>query len=84
MVGIAVMALGVLYWAAWRVFLPRIFHYQLVTAKETLNDGTVVTVVSVVYYICFCSPRSNIWSVQTPQAILMEALVKYSGNLGLI
>ncbi|KAL4261026.1 Cellular Amino Acid Transporter [Pleurotus pulmonarius] len=44
LVGIAVMALGVLYWAAWRVFLPRIFHYRLVTAKETLDDGTVVTV----------------------------------------
>lgn len=44
LVGIAVMCFGVVYWASWRVFLPRFFHYQLVTAKATLDDGTVVTV----------------------------------------
>ncbi|KZO94864.1 amino acid transporter [Calocera viscosa TUFC12733] len=44
-VGIAVMLVGALYWAAWRVFLPAIFGYELIPRKEHLLDGTVVTVV---------------------------------------
>ncbi|KZO94863.1 amino acid transporter [Calocera viscosa TUFC12733] len=45
-VGIAIMLVGALYWAAWRVILPVIFGYELVPRKEYLSDGTVVTVFS--------------------------------------
>ncbi|KAA1475064.1 amino acid transporter [Dentipellis sp. KUC8613] len=45
LVGIAIMVSGVLYWAAWRVLLPRVFRYELEPRKESLADGTVVTVV---------------------------------------
>lgn len=40
------MVFGVLYWAVWRVILPRAFGYELIPEKEVLEDGTVVTVVS--------------------------------------
>ncbi|KLO17626.1 amino acid transporter [Schizopora paradoxa] len=46
LVGIAVMLFGVFYWAMWRVILPKVFGYSLVPHKETLSDGTVVTIVS--------------------------------------
>ncbi|KAG2119986.1 amino acid transporter [Suillus cothurnatus] len=46
LVGIAVMLAGVLYWAAWRIILPKVFGYELVPRKERLDDGTVVTVFS--------------------------------------
>lgn len=39
------MVTGVLYWAGWRVILPKVFGYELVPRKETLDDGTVITVV---------------------------------------
>ena len=45
LVGIGVMAAGVLYWAGWRVLLPRVFGYALVPRKERLADGTVITLV---------------------------------------
>jgi amino acid transporter len=45
-VGIVVMLAGVLYWAAWRIILPKVFGYELVPRKERLDDGTVVTVFS--------------------------------------
>lgn len=51
LVGIGVLACGVLYWAAWRIILPRIFKYELYPTKETLQDGTVVTVVSTIKYL---------------------------------
>ena len=44
LVGIAVLVTGVIYWAAWRV-VPRWFGYEFVPRKETLEDGTVVTLV---------------------------------------
>lgn len=44
LVGIAVMAVGVLYWAAWRI-VPRWFGVEYVPRKEVLADGTVVTLV---------------------------------------
>ncbi|OAX38772.1 amino acid transporter [Rhizopogon vinicolor AM-OR11-026] len=43
LVGIAIMFTGVLYWATWRILLPKVFGYELVSRKETLADGTVVT-----------------------------------------
>ncbi|KAG2090015.1 amino acid transporter [Suillus discolor] len=46
LVGIAVMFVGVLYWAAWRIMLPKVFGYELVPRKERLDDGTFVTVFS--------------------------------------
>jgi hypothetical protein len=52
------MLAGVLYWAAWRIILPKVFGYELVPRKERLDDGTVVTVVSVGILFCvgwFCS-----------------------------
>ena len=45
LVGVAILALGVIYWAMWRVILPRIFGYVLVPNKVVLDDGTVVNVV---------------------------------------
>ena len=39
------MAFGVIYWAVWRVVLPKIFGYELVPNKVVLDDGTVVNVV---------------------------------------
>ncbi|KAG1845215.1 amino acid permease-domain-containing protein [Suillus tomentosus] len=44
LVGIAVMFVGVLYWAAWRIMLPKVFGYELVPRKERLDDGTFVTI----------------------------------------
>ena len=44
--GIAIMVTGVLYWAGWRILLPKVFGYELVPRKETLDDGTVITLVS--------------------------------------
>ncbi|KAH8082805.1 amino acid transporter [Cristinia sonorae] len=46
LVGIAIMLTGVLYWAGWRIILPKVFGYELVPRKETLPDGTVITVFS--------------------------------------
>lgn len=45
LVGIGVMFVGVGYWAGWRILLPKVFGYELVPRKETLEDGTVVTLV---------------------------------------
>jgi solute carrier family 7 (L-type amino acid transporter), member 9/15 len=45
LVGIAVMVAGILYWAGWRIILPKVFGYELVPRKETLADGTVITLV---------------------------------------
>ncbi|KAJ7780837.1 amino acid transporter [Mycena maculata] len=44
--GIAIMALGILYWAVWRVVFPRVFGYMLVPNKVRLDDGTYVTLFS--------------------------------------
>jgi len=46
LVGIAVLMLGVLYWAIWKLVLPYIFKFHLVPRKEVLRDGTVVTLFS--------------------------------------
>ncbi|KIK32460.1 hypothetical protein CY34DRAFT_153364 [Suillus luteus UH-Slu-Lm8-n1] len=46
LVGIGIMFAGVLYWAAWRILLPKVFGYKLLPRKEMLDDGTVVTVFS--------------------------------------
>ncbi|KAG2361224.1 high affinity methionine permease [Suillus spraguei] len=46
LVGIGLLFAGVLYWAAWRIILPKVFGYELVPRKERLSDGTVVTVFS--------------------------------------
>jgi hypothetical protein len=39
------MVLGILYWAVWRIVLPKIFGYELVPNKVALDDGTIVNVV---------------------------------------
>ncbi|KAG2105845.1 amino acid transporter [Suillus discolor] len=46
LVGISIILAGGLYWAVWRIVLPKVFGYSLVPRKETLDDGTVVTVFS--------------------------------------
>ncbi|KAG1746244.1 amino acid/polyamine transporter I [Suillus occidentalis] len=46
LVGIGIVFVGVLYWAAWRILLPKVFGYKLLPRKEMLDDGTVVTVFS--------------------------------------
>ncbi|KAG2046727.1 amino acid transporter [Suillus hirtellus] len=46
LVGITIMFAGVLYWAVWRIILPKVFGYELVLRKEELDDGTVVAVFS--------------------------------------
>ena len=43
LVGIAVLMLGVLYWAIWKLVLPYVFKFRLVARKEVLKDGTVVS-----------------------------------------
>lgn len=45
LVGIAVLVAAVGYWAVWRILLPKVFGYALIPYKETLDDGTVVTLV---------------------------------------
>ena len=47
------MALGVIYWAVWRVVLPKIFGYELVPKKVVLDDGTAVNVVRSLCYHFF-------------------------------
>jgi len=44
LVGIAIMVFGVIYWAVWRVILPKIYGYELVPKKVVLDDGTVVNI----------------------------------------
>lgn len=52
LVGIGAVALGALYWAAWRIFLPRVLGIELAPRKDVLKDGTVVSVVRrIAYYI---------------------------------
>ena len=46
LVAIAIMILGVIFWAVWRVVLPKIFRYELVPKKVVLKEGTVVVVVN--------------------------------------
>lgn len=46
LIGVAVLMVGVLYWAVWKLVLPHLFKFRLVPRKEVLKDGTVVTLVS--------------------------------------
>lgn len=43
-VGIAILALGIIYWAVWRKVLPAIGKYTLTPEHEVLADDTVVVV----------------------------------------
>ena len=52
LVAIGVMLFGVGYWAWWRILLPKVFRYEFVPYKETLEDGTVVIVVRVLRFTC--------------------------------
>ena len=45
LIGIAILAGGALYWAAWKLVLPHVFGFRLMRMKEVLKDGTVVTLV---------------------------------------
>ncbi|KAG9318050.1 amino acid transporter [Chiua virens] len=46
LVGIGVILVGVVYWAGWRILLPKVFGCELEPRKKTLEDGTVVTLFS--------------------------------------
>ncbi|KAI9431494.1 amino acid transporter [Lactarius indigo] len=46
LIGILVPITGVLYWAVWKLLLPYVFGFRLVSRKEVLKDGTVVTLFS--------------------------------------
>jgi hypothetical protein len=50
------MLLGVIYWAMWRVILPKIFGYVLVLNKVILDDGTVVNVVRFSFFLSLIIP----------------------------
>lgn len=50
LVGIGIMLVGVLYWAGWQILLPKVFGYELIPRKETLSDGTVITLVSSTFF----------------------------------
>ena len=45
LIGIAVIAFGVLYWVVWQLVLPYVFKFRFVPRKEVLEDGTVVALV---------------------------------------
>ena len=53
------MTLGIIYWAVWRVVLPKIFGYELVPNKVVLDDGTVVNVVRSLCY----HPSFDLWLI---------------------
>ncbi len=40
--GMGVLMAGVVYWAAWRKFVPLVGRFEWVERKTTLKDGTVV------------------------------------------
>lgn len=42
------MFFGVFYWVVWWIVLPKLGKYQLVSKKETLKDGTVITIVRLI------------------------------------
>ena len=50
-----------LYWAAWRI-VPGYFGYEFVPRKETLEDGTVVTLVRSAFFSALHS--SSIYTLQ--------------------
>lgn len=43
-VGIAVLVAGAVYWACWRIVLPKLGGFRWAESKESLKDGTVVKV----------------------------------------
>ena len=45
LIGISILVGGALYWAVWKLVLPRAFGFRLVQTKEVLKDGTIVTLV---------------------------------------
>jgi hypothetical protein len=67
LVGIGVMLVGIVYWAAWRIVLPRIFGYELTPRKERLQDGTAVTLVSISPNLCLTSEFRILCVVFTPK-----------------
>lgn len=53
------MFFGVGYWAVWRILLPKAFGYELVPYKETLEDGTVMTLVRALRSLRTCGTELN-------------------------
>lgn len=46
LVGMGILLFGALYWAVWRVVVPRVFGFEFLPRKVQLEDGTFYTVVS--------------------------------------
>ena len=59
------MFLGVVWWALWRI-VPRWFGYKVVSRKETLTDGTVVSLVRLGDWIRE-EPKLTEWPVLHPE-----------------
>jgi len=74
------MLVGIVYWAAWRIVLPRIFGYELTPRKERLQDGTVVTLVSISPNLCLTSEFMILCSF-TPKGGL-EVMPNFSFFIG--
>ncbi|KAI1392453.1 amino acid transporter [Hypoxylon trugodes] len=50
-VGVGILAFGVLYWLVWTVLLPRLGRYRLEEKQDVLDDGTAITVLTKVPYV---------------------------------
>ena len=56
--GIAIMFLGIAWWAGWRI-VPRWFGYKFVARKEALEDGTVVSLVRIKHLLKVALPPNS-------------------------
>lgn len=59
------MVFGIVYWAVWRIVLPKVFKYELVPTKAALKDGTVVTVVRRPINACAVCQAAELFSVRS-------------------
>ena len=67
------MVAGVIYWAAWRILWPKVFGYELVPRKETLSDGTVITLV--------CQTYALIIGLSLPREMFSSRIGGFAGGL---
>ena len=84
--GWALMAFAVFYWAMWKKILPWVFRYKLVPVKETLSDGTVLTVVRLPCpHASKAFAHSPSFAVRTQEtgltAILVYSVVRYHNHV---
>jgi hypothetical protein len=87
------MFFGAFYWAAWRIILPKLGNYKLIPGKETLNDGTVVTIVrthlrvfSAPLMLCYSSLMKN-WTSASSHSVTQYLFCNFMASgyhLGLL